>query len=88
MHITNGRVALQLLGSMLEEGDDVSQRLLDTILKCLVTPQKDDNPAARRWSFVLYCLDEWILPPVLISSLDACSGFYDSAAMQRARCLI
>lgn len=61
--LTSGLVALQLLGSLLEEGDDISQRLLDTILKCLVAPQKDDNPAAYRCAFGSHAL--WQSCPIL-----------------------
>ncbi|BDA45205.1 Sister chromatid cohesion protein PDS5 homolog A [Coccomyxa sp. Obi] len=39
---------LHLLSTMLEEGDDVSQRLLDIILGCFVSPKDVDNPAACR----------------------------------------
>lgn len=39
---------MQLLGAMLEESDEVPQRLLDIILGCLLAPKKDDKPAAYK----------------------------------------
>ena len=36
--------ATQLLGAMLEESDEVPQRLLDIILGCLLAPKKDEKP--------------------------------------------
>lgn len=33
---------------MLEESDEVPQRLLDIILGCLLAPKKDDKPAAYK----------------------------------------
>ena len=37
---------MQLLSTMLEEGDDVSQRLLDTILGAMVPPKREANAEA------------------------------------------
>jgi hypothetical protein len=41
-------VHVQLLRSMLEDGESVSQRQLDSVLSCLVPPKKIENPAAYR----------------------------------------
>lgn len=41
---------MQLLSTMLEEGDDVSQRLLDTILGALVPPKREENPGAAAFT--------------------------------------
>ena len=39
---------VQLLASMIEEADDVSQQLVDTILEHVVAPKKKDEPEAYR----------------------------------------
>ena len=41
---------LQLLSSMLEESDDVPQRLLDTILGAIVPPKREENPGAATFA--------------------------------------
>ncbi len=38
----------QLLGGLLEETDEVPQRLLDVILGCLLAPKSDEKPVACR----------------------------------------
>jgi hypothetical protein len=43
-------VAVQLLSAMLEEGDDVSQSLLDTILGAIVPPKREENPEAAAFA--------------------------------------
>ena len=39
---------LQIMASMIEEADDVSQQLLDTILERLTPPKMDDQPQSYR----------------------------------------
>ncbi|KAK9811630.1 hypothetical protein WJX72_007291 [[Myrmecia] bisecta] len=39
---------LELISCMLDEGDDVSQTLLDILLDHLIPPKREDNPAAYR----------------------------------------
>lgn len=39
---------MQLLGTLLEEGDEVSPQLLRIILDRLLAPQRDERPAAYR----------------------------------------
>lgn len=39
---------LQIMASMIEEADDVSQQLLDTILECVTSPKKEEQPEAHR----------------------------------------
>ena len=41
---------LQLLSSMLEESDDIPQRLLDTILGAVVPPKREENPGAATFA--------------------------------------
>ena len=36
------------MASMIEEADDVSQQLLDTILECVTSPKKEEQPEAHR----------------------------------------
>ncbi len=40
---------LQIMASMIEEADDVSQQLLDTILECVMSPKMQEQPQAYRW---------------------------------------
>ena len=35
---------LQIMASMIEEADDVSQPLLDNILECVMSPKKEEQP--------------------------------------------
>lgn len=42
--------ATQLLSSMLEEGDEVSQRLLDTILGAVMPPKREENAEAAAFA--------------------------------------
>lgn len=37
---------LQIMASMIEEADDVSQPLLDNILECVMSPKKEEQPEA------------------------------------------
>ena len=41
---------MQLLSTMLEEGDDVSQSLLDTILGAMVPPKREENAEAAAFA--------------------------------------
>ena len=41
---------MQLLSTMLEEGDDVSQSLLDTILGVIVPPKREENAEAAAFA--------------------------------------
>lgn len=41
---------MQLLSTMLEEGDDVSQSLLDTILGAVVPPKREENAEAAAFA--------------------------------------
>ena len=36
------------MASMIEEADDVSQQLLDTILECVTPPKMEEQPEAHR----------------------------------------
>lgn len=41
-------IVFQIMASMIEEADDVSQPLLDNILECVMAPKKDEQPEAYR----------------------------------------
>ena len=53
--------AAQLLSSMLEEGDDVSQRLLDRILSAFVPPKQLENAEAAGFARELVRANQPIL---------------------------
>ena len=53
--------AVQLLSSMLEEGDDVSQKLLDTILSAIVPPRRAENPEAAGFARELIRANQTVL---------------------------
>ena len=44
--VSLGHLFPQLMAPLIEEGDDISQRLLDTVLENVLSPRKDENPAA------------------------------------------
>ena len=44
----NDLAALQLMATMIEDADDVSQTLLDTILEHVVAPKKTEHPEAYK----------------------------------------
>ncbi|KAK9820961.1 hypothetical protein WJX81_007677 [Elliptochloris bilobata] len=62
---------LQLLGALLEESDEVPQRLLDIILGCLLAPKKDDSPFAYKLAQALIHRNEARLQPSLQRFLTA-----------------
>ena len=53
--------AAQLLSSMLEEGDDVSQKLLDTILSATVPPKRAENAEAAVFARELIRANQTVL---------------------------
>ncbi|GAB4821978.1 hypothetical protein N2152v2_009024 [Parachlorella kessleri] len=58
-------LALDLLASMLEESDDISQPLLDTILANLLPAKQKENPAACRLTQQLLQRTEAVVQPYL-----------------------
>lgn len=52
---------MQLLSSMLEEGDDVSQRLLDTILTAILPPKRLENAEAAGFAGELVRANQTVL---------------------------
>lgn len=47
------------MASMIEEADDVSQQLLDTILEHVVAPKKTEEPEAYRLKICTLCSTVW-----------------------------
>jgi nitroimidazol reductase NimA-like FMN-containing flavoprotein (pyridoxamine 5'-phosphate oxidase superfamily) len=64
-------VGEQVLVTMLEESEEISQQLLDTVLGCLLKPASVDQPAAYRWvtgtGQYVVCTDDRECQPSCIS---------------------